>query len=62
MTTNAIYQPPELLAREYYINVDVSKYVALLIDKLNYDHSVSELLDPSVRIRRALNRYNESRK
>ena len=58
MTTNAIYQPPELLSRSYYINVDVSKYLALLIDKLNYDHSISDLLDPSVRIRKALADYN----
>lgn len=58
MTTNAIYQSPELLQRSYYINVDVSKYLALLIDKLNYDHSISDLLDPSVRIRKALDQYN----
>ncbi len=62
MTTNAIYQSPELLSRPYYINVDVSKYLALLIDKLNYDHSISELLDPSVRIRKALAEYNENQK
>ncbi len=58
MSTNAIYQSPELLQRSYYINVDVSKYLALLIDKLNYDHSISDLLDPSVRIRKALDQYN----
>ena len=62
MTTNAIYQSPELLARPYYINVDVSKYFALLIDKLNYDHSISDLLDPSVRIRKALTEYNARQK
>ena len=46
LTTNAIYQTPELLSREYYVNVDISKYVALLIDSLNHDHSISSLLDP----------------
>lgn len=59
LTTNVIYQSPELLSRPYYINVDLSKYIALLIDKLNYDHSISELLDPSAKIRNALDFYNE---
>jgi len=59
LTTNAIYQTPELLSRPYYINVDLSKYIALLIDKLNYDHSLSELLDPYVRIHNALDFYNK---
>ena len=59
LTTNAIYQNPELLSRDYYISVDISKYIALLIDKLNYDHSISELLDPSAKIRGALDFYNK---
>ena len=59
LTTNAIYQTPELLSRDYYISVDISKYIALLIDKLNYDHSISELLDPSAKIRGALDFYNK---
>lgn len=59
LTTNAIYQKPEMLARPYYVNVDISKYIALLIDKINYDHSISDLLDPSVRIRKALDYYKE---
>ncbi len=57
LTTNSIYQSPELLSRPYYISVDMCKYVALLIDKLNYDHSISELLDPNVKIQNALNNY-----
>jgi len=46
LTTNVIYQTPELLEKPYYVNVDLSKYVALLIDTLNHDHSISKLLDP----------------
>ncbi len=57
LTTNAIYQKPEMLERPYYVSVDISKYIALLIDKINYDHSISDLLDPSVRIRKALDYY-----
>ena len=59
LTTNAIYQNPELSKRDYYISVDVSRYIALLIDKLNYDHSISELLDPNTRIQAALEHYRQ---
>ncbi|MCD8097967.1 MAG: ribose-phosphate pyrophosphokinase [Lachnospiraceae bacterium] len=57
LTTNLIYQPPELLSRPYYISCDVSKYIALLIDTLNHDASISELLDPYDRIHRYLEKY-----
>ena len=46
LTTNVIYQTPELLGKPYYVSVDLSKYVALLIDTLNHDGSISDLLDP----------------
>ena len=49
-TTNLIYRTPELLARDWYAEVDLSKYVSLLIDTLNHDLSVSSLLDPADRI------------
>ena len=35
LTSNVIYQTPELLSREYYVSVDLSKYIALLIDSIN---------------------------
>lgn len=57
VTTNLIYQSPELLSREYYISCDMSKYIAYLIDTLNHDASISDLLDPYDRIRRFVNRY-----
>ena len=62
LTTNVIYQTPDLLSRPYYINVDLSKYIALLIDKLNYDHSISELLDPNAKIQNALTYYRKYHK
>ena len=58
LTTNLIYQTPELLEKPYYINCDMSKYVAYLIDTLNHDQSISDLLNPSDRIRSILERYN----
>jgi len=57
LTTNLVYQTPELLSRHYYINVDMSKYIALIIDNLNHDASLSELLTPTKRINRLLDNY-----
>ncbi|HJC65539.1 MAG: ribose-phosphate pyrophosphokinase [Lachnospiraceae bacterium] len=57
LTTNLVYQTPELLSRPYYINVDMSKYIALIIDNLNHDASLSELLTPTKRINRLLDNY-----
>ena len=57
LTTNLVYQRPELLQRPYYISCDMSKYIALLIDTLNHDASISELLDPYDRIHRFLTKY-----
>ncbi|MBE5937341.1 MAG: ribose-phosphate pyrophosphokinase [Lachnospiraceae bacterium] len=59
LTTNLIYQTDELLKREYYINVDMSKYIALLIDTLNHDASINELLNPTERIQNILKKYNQ---
>ena len=57
LTTNLIYQTPELLSRPYYINCDMSKYIALLIDTLNHDDSISSILSPSERIQHVVNKY-----
>ena len=57
LTTNLIYQTPELLSRPYYINCDMSKYIALMIDTLNHDGSVSSILDPSERIQNVVEKY-----
>ncbi|MCR5278633.1 MAG: ribose-phosphate pyrophosphokinase [Lachnospiraceae bacterium] len=57
LTTNLIYQSPELLSREWYINCDMSKYIAYIIDTLNHDSSISDLLIPNERIQKIVNRY-----
>ncbi|MGN1179971.1 MAG: ribose-phosphate pyrophosphokinase [Suilimivivens sp.] len=59
LTTNLIYQTPELLSREWYINCDMSKYIAYLIDTLNHDASISDLLNPNERIQRIVSRYKK---
>ena len=45
-TSNLIYRNPGLKSREWYCEVDMSKYVSLLIDTLNHDETISKLLDP----------------
>lgn len=60
LTTNLIYQTPELLSRPYYINCDMNKYVALMIDTLNHDGSISDILDPSERIQVCVEEYKKA--
>lgn len=57
LTTNLIYQSPELLNREWYISCDMSKYIAYIIDTLNHDSSISDLLNPNERIQSIVARY-----
>ena len=59
VTTNLIYQSPELLSKEYYISCDMSKYIAYLIDTLNHDCSISDLLSPYDRIKKCVQKYND---
>ena len=59
LTTNLIYQTPDLLSRPYYINCDLSKYIAYIIDTLNHDASISDLLNPNDRIQAALTKYKK---
>ncbi len=56
-TTNLIYNEPELLTKPWYSNVNMSKYIALLVDTLNYDNSISKLLDPADRIKKVVDEY-----
>ena len=49
-TTNLIYGTPKLLSKDWYIRVDMSKYLSYIIDTLNHDTSISDLLDPAEKI------------
>lgn len=53
-TTNGIYATPELLSREWYCSVDLSKYIAYIMDTINHDASISGLLEPTTRINNLL--------
>ena len=57
LTTNLIYQTPELLEKPWYINCDMSKYIALMIDTLNHDGSINSLLNPAERIQNIVTKY-----
>lgn len=57
VTTDLTYQTPELLNKPYYINCDMSKYIAYIIDTLNHDTSISDLLDPYERIEALVKKY-----
>ena len=61
-TTNLIYQTPELLSREWYCSVNMSKYIALLVETLNNDNSISKLLDPADKIKAAVAKYEAEKK
>ena len=62
LTTNLVYQTDELLEKPYYVNCDMSKYIALIIDTLNHDGSISKLLNPVERINKLLKKHSESLK
>lgn len=60
-TTNLIYNEPELLSKPWYCNVNMSKYIALLVDTLNCDNSISHLLNPADRIKKVVADYNKNK-
>lgn len=55
--TNLIYRTPELLASPWFCDVNMAKFVALLIDAINHDASLSTLIDPTEKIRKLLDNY-----
>ena len=52
--TNLTYRTPELLSRDWYMDVDCSKYTAYFIAAINHDMSVSSICDPIVKIKHLL--------
>ncbi len=58
-TTNLVYRTPELLARKWYSEVNMCKYVAYIIDTLNHDQTISHLLNQSKKIHNVLAAHNK---
>ena len=56
-TTNLVYQSPELLEREYYLTVNMDRYIAALIDTLNRGESIQNLVKPARRIKQMIELY-----
>lgn len=56
-TTNLVYRMPELKTKEWYCEVDMSKYISILIDTLNHDETISQLLAPVTRIKALMEKH-----
>lgn len=59
ITTNLSYRPPELLAKPYYIEADMSKFLASIIDFTNHDLSMEPITSPTEKIQQILDIYNK---
>ena len=59
VTTNLNYRSPELLTKPYYVEADMSKFLATIIDSLNHDISISHVQDPTTKIKTLIEKHNE---
>lgn len=59
-TTNLNYHTPELLDRSWYLEADMSKYLAAIINSFNHDVSIGKTLSPTYKIQKFVKKYNES--
>ncbi len=59
-TTNLVYRKPEILQKPWYVEVNMCKYVAYIIDTLNHDATISNLLNPNQRIAAILEKHRAS--
>lgn len=58
VTTNLTYQLPELKERPYYVEADMSKFLASIIDFMNHDSSMANVYTPTEKIHEILSKYN----
>ncbi|MBR2354081.1 MAG: ribose-phosphate pyrophosphokinase [Clostridia bacterium] len=59
-TTNLVYRRPELYTRDWYVEVNMCKYVSYIIDTLNHDETISELLNPVKRIHNLMEKHKKT--
>ncbi|WP_251390796.1 ribose-phosphate pyrophosphokinase [Mediterraneibacter agrestimuris] len=57
VTTNLNYLPQYAKEKPYFVTADMSKFLALIIDSLNHDTSISTVLDPTVKIHTLLEKH-----
>ncbi len=60
-TTNLVYRQPELYSKDWYVEVNMCKYVAYIIDTLNHDETISDLLNPVKRINKLVTKHKKNR-
>ena len=58
-TTNLVYTNPEVVSRDWYVSVDMSKFVAYIVDTLNHDATLSELLNPVKKIHALVEKHKK---
>ena len=56
-TTNMIYRRPGLVEKPWFVEVNMCKYIAYLIDSLNDDDTISSLLNPVKRIQTLMEKH-----
>ncbi|MDI9241663.1 ribose-phosphate pyrophosphokinase [Fusibacillus kribbianus] len=61
VTTNLNYRPAELLARDWYLEADMSKFTAAIINTINHDHTLTDIIDPTSKIQKLIAKYNKKR-
>ena len=59
VTTNLNYRPQELLEKEWYVEADMSKYIAAIINSLNHDASIGNVISPTEKIHKLIRRYSD---
>ena len=52
--TNLTYRKPELLERDWYFDVDCSKYTAYFVAAINHDMSVESICNPMIKVEKLL--------
>ena len=62
ITTNLSYRPPELMTKPYYLEADMSKFLASIIDFMNHDLSMENVSTPTEKIQKILSIYGEDKK
>jgi ribose-phosphate pyrophosphokinase len=61
ITTNLNYRPDELFTKPWYIEANMSKFLAAIINTLNHDSSVAPVIDPTPKIQKLIAEYNKNR-
>ena len=58
VTTNLTYLPPEIYEKPYFVEADMGRYLATIIDFMNHDASISDIMTPTAKIHELLSKYN----